>query len=221
MWTSPVPLQGGGIRDLHLRLDRAAQGRGRRRTTASAASSRPRPTGSASTRGSRVLQFASVGFDVAVWDLCMALCTGGRVVLVPADRRVAGPELTGYLAEHGVTHMILPPSLVAALPPECELPDGRGAGGRHRGGAGRAGRALVADGAVVVAYGLTEATVNSTLWRADPAGPGPVPIGGPDPNTRLLRARRARCGRSAVGVAGRAVRRRPRPRARLPRAGPG
>ncbi len=38
---------------------------------------------------------------------------------------------------------------------------------------------------VFVAYGLTEATVNSTLWRAEPGWDGaPVPIGRPDPNTR-------------------------------------
>ncbi|WP_328490226.1 non-ribosomal peptide synthetase [Streptomyces zaomyceticus] len=136
------------------------------------------------TAESRVVQFASVGFDVTVWDLIMSLCVGGRIIVVPAERRVAGPALTEYIARHRATHMILPPSLVSALPQECELP--RGAvlivgteavpseliarwGGRLR---------------VVVAYGLTEATVNSTLWPADPDRPGPAPIGEPDPNTR-------------------------------------
>ncbi|HWM00943.1 MAG TPA: amino acid adenylation domain-containing protein, partial [Actinophytocola sp.] len=134
---------------------------------------------------SRVLQFASVGFDVAVWDLCMALGTGARVVLVPEHRRVAGPDLTDYLAENGVTHMILPPSLVAALPPECVLP----AGAVLVVGTEAVPAELVARWSstmrVVVAYGLTEATVNSTLWLAEPGWTGPVPIGGPDPNTRL------------------------------------
>jgi amino acid adenylation domain-containing protein len=133
---------------------------------------------------SRVAQFASVGFDVAVWDLVMSLSVGARVVLVPAERRVAGPELTGYLAEHAATHMILPPSLVAALPAEAQLPEG----------------AVLVVGTetvppelverwsermrVVAAYGLTEATVNSTLWPAEPGRQGPIPIGTPDPNTR-------------------------------------
>ncbi|MQA07681.1 MAG: amino acid adenylation domain-containing protein [Pseudonocardiaceae bacterium] len=134
--------------------------------------------------GSRVLQFASVGFDVAVWDLCMSLCVGGRVVLVPAERRVAGEELTEYLAEHGVTHMILPPSLVAALPPDCELPDGA----VLVVGTETVPTELIARWVprlrVVVAYGLTEATVNSTLWLAEPGWHGPAPIGVPDPNTR-------------------------------------
>ncbi|HEV7648872.1 MAG TPA: amino acid adenylation domain-containing protein [Actinophytocola sp.] len=134
---------------------------------------------------SRVAQFASAGFDVAVWDLCMALGTGARVVLVPEARRVAGPELTGYLAAHGVTHMILPPSLVAALPPDCRLPEG----GLLVVGTEAVPAELVARWSstmrVVVAYGLTEATVNSTLWQAEPGRAGPVPIGGPDPNTRL------------------------------------
>ncbi|WP_030312979.1 non-ribosomal peptide synthetase [Streptomyces flavochromogenes] len=136
------------------------------------------------TAESRVVQFASVGFDVTVWDLIMSLCVGGRIVVVPAERRVAGPALTEYIARHRATHMILPPSLVSALPQECELPQGAVLvvgteavpseliarwGGRLR---------------VVVAYGLTEATVNSTLWLADPDRPGPAPIGRPDPNTR-------------------------------------
>ncbi|MEU7892143.1 amino acid adenylation domain-containing protein [Nonomuraea sp. NPDC049152] len=133
---------------------------------------------------SRVAQFASVGFDVAVWDLVMSLCVGGTVVVVPSERRVAGVELTGYLTEHRVTHMILPPSLVAALPAECELPEG----GVLVVGTETVPAELIARWGermrVVVAYGLTEATVNSTLWLAERDWAGPVPIGVPDPGTR-------------------------------------
>ncbi|MFI5532892.1 amino acid adenylation domain-containing protein [Kitasatospora sp. NPDC051853] len=136
------------------------------------------------TEESRVAQFASVGFDVTVWDLVMSLCVGGQVVLVPAERRVAGPALTEYLTEHRVTHMILPPSLVAALPPECTLPEGA----VLVVGTEAVPQELVARWSgrlrVVVAYGLTEASVNSTLWPATPGRSGPVPIGRPDPNTR-------------------------------------
>ncbi|MEU6641188.1 amino acid adenylation domain-containing protein [Saccharomonospora sp. NPDC046836] len=133
---------------------------------------------------SRVAQFASVGFDVTVWDLTMSLCVGGCSVIVPSERRVAGPELTEYLSDNGVTHMILPPSLVAALPQECELPEG----GVLVVGTETVPPELITRWAkrmrVVAAYGLTEATVNSTLWTAEQDWQGPVPIGRPDPNTR-------------------------------------
>ncbi|MBM9623345.1 amino acid adenylation domain-containing protein [Streptomyces zhihengii] len=133
---------------------------------------------------SRIVQFASVGFDVTVWDLIMSLCVGGRLVLVPAARRVAGPALTTYIERHRATHMILPPSLVSALPPECELPEGA----VLVVGTEAVPAELVARWAgrlrIVVAYGLTEASVNSTLWAAEPDRPGPAPIGRPDPNTR-------------------------------------
>jgi amino acid adenylation domain-containing protein/non-ribosomal peptide synthase protein (TIGR01720 family) len=136
------------------------------------------------TAESRVVQFASVGFDVAVWDLTMALGVGGRVIVVPTERRVAGEALTEYIAHHGGTHMILPPSLVAALPPDCELPEGA----VLVVGTETVPSELIARWAkrltVVAAYGLTEATVNSTLWRAEADWVGPVPIGVPDPNTR-------------------------------------
>ncbi|MBE1558005.1 non-ribosomal peptide synthetase [Nonomuraea africana] len=133
---------------------------------------------------SRIAQFASAGFDVAVWDLVMSLCVGGTLIVVPAERRVAGVELTGYLAEHRATHMILPPSLVAALPADCDLPEGA----VLVVGTETVPSELVARWAeklrVVVAYGLTEATVNSTLWLAERDWTGPVPIGLPDPGTR-------------------------------------
>ena len=132
---------------------------------------------------SRTAQFASVGFDVAVWDLTMSLCVGGTAVVVPSERRVAGPELTDYLTEHGVTHMILPPSLVAALPPDCQLPDGA----VLVVGTETVPPELVARWSrrlrLVAAYGLTEATVNSTLWLAESDWTEAVPIGRPDPNT--------------------------------------
>ncbi|MEV7551149.1 non-ribosomal peptide synthase/polyketide synthase [Amycolatopsis sp. NPDC089917] len=134
--------------------------------------------------GSRVVQFASTGFDVTVWDLVMSLCVGGTLIVVPSHRRVAGVELTGYIAANAATHMILPPSLVAALPPDCELPKGA----VLIVGTETVPPELIArwaeDLRVVAAYGLTEATVNSTLWAAEPGWTGPIPIGRPDPNTR-------------------------------------
>ncbi|MFJ9428734.1 amino acid adenylation domain-containing protein [Streptomyces sp. NPDC101490] len=136
------------------------------------------------TADSRVVQFASVGFDVTVWDLIMSLCVGGRIILVPAERRVAGPALTEYIARHRATHMILPPSLVSALPQECELPDGAVLVVGTEAVPGELIARWEGRLRVVVAYGLTEASVNSTLWTADPDRPGPAPIGRPDPNTR-------------------------------------
>ncbi|GIG87190.1 non-ribosomal peptide synthetase [Plantactinospora endophytica] len=135
---------------------------------------------------SRVLQFASPSFDVAFWDLCLGLLSGGRLVVVPAERRVPGPALTEYAHRHGVTFMILPPALLAAMPRELTLP----AGATLLAGTERVSPELVArwarDRPMFNAYGPTEATVNSTLGECDPQTPpgGVVPIGRPDPGTR-------------------------------------
>ena len=55
-------------------------------------------------------------------------CAPARaLVLVPDEARVAGPALTDFLHAQRITHMILPPSLVAALPPDCDAARGRDA----------------------------------------------------------------------------------------------
>ncbi|MFJ5305072.1 non-ribosomal peptide synthase/polyketide synthase [Streptomyces sp. NPDC088350] len=135
---------------------------------------------------SRVLQFASPSFDVAFWDLCLGLLSGGRLVVVPADRRVPGAPLADYANEHGITFMILPPALLAAMPEDVQLPpEATLLAGTERVSPELVGR--YARGRTMFnAYGPTEATTNSTLGLCDPdTPPGTiVPIGVPDPGTR-------------------------------------
>ncbi|MBX6769966.1 MAG: amino acid adenylation domain-containing protein, partial [Actinomadura rubrobrunea] len=135
---------------------------------------------------SRVLQFASPSFDVAFWDLCLGLLSGGRLVIVPSERRVPGPELSEYAHAHDVNFMILPPALLAAMPEDCTLP----LDSTLLAGTERVPAELVARWSpgrrMFNAYGPTEATVNSTLGECpdDPPPGSTVPIGYADPGTR-------------------------------------
>ncbi|MFJ4686580.1 amino acid adenylation domain-containing protein [Streptomyces sp. NPDC088789] len=135
---------------------------------------------------SRVLQFASPGFDVAFWDLCLGLLSGGRLVVVPAELRVPAAPLADYAHAHGITFMILPPALLAALPEDVRLPPTATLlAGTERVSPELVGR--YARGRMMFnAYGPTEATTNSTLGRCDPDTPAGaiVPIGVADPGTR-------------------------------------
>ncbi|MEU5976535.1 amino acid adenylation domain-containing protein [Streptomyces sp. NPDC047315] len=66
--------------------------------------------------GTRVLQFASISFDVAFVELVLALLSGGTLVLAPDTHHLSTAEFAGFVTEHGITHAILPPALLAALP---------------------------------------------------------------------------------------------------------
>jgi amino acid adenylation domain-containing protein/non-ribosomal peptide synthase protein (TIGR01720 family) len=68
--------------------------------------------------GSRVLQFSSINFDASVWELCMALLTGGTLVLASKEALLPGPDLLGTLRDQSVTMLTVPPSILAALPIE-------------------------------------------------------------------------------------------------------
>ncbi|MFC0431834.1 non-ribosomal peptide synthetase [Kutzneria buriramensis] len=132
---------------------------------------------------SRVLQFASPSFDVAFWDLCLGLLSGGRLVVVPSELRFPGAGLVDYAFEHDVNFMILPPALLAEMPDDLDLPRDS----VLLAGTERVSPELVRRWApgrrMFNAYGPTEATTNSTLGLTDPAS-SIVPIGIPDPGTR-------------------------------------
>ncbi|MFB9799399.1 non-ribosomal peptide synthetase, partial [Streptomonospora salina] len=135
---------------------------------------------------SRVAQLGSPSFDVAFWEFAMGVLSGGRLVVVPPERRVPGPPLTDYLRERGATHVGLPPALLAALPDDAELPPGMTVLAGTEAVPGALVRRFASDGrAMFNCYGPTEATVNATLGRCRPDAAGDrVPIGLPDPGVR-------------------------------------
>ncbi|MGX1914109.1 non-ribosomal peptide synthase/polyketide synthase [Streptomyces phaeochromogenes] len=134
--------------------------------------------------GGRLLQFASIGFDVATWEIMTAFAAGACLVVASADELLPGAGLEDVVARHGVTHMQLPPTVLGMV----EEPH-RFASVRTLLVAGEAlGAALVdrwgADRWFGNAYGPTEITV---IAAADgPLRPGDAPtIGRPLPGVRV------------------------------------
>ena len=125
--------------------------------------------------GAQVLSNFSVGFDISFWDLLSALATGGAL-RISGETRV-GDELADFVEEHGVTHALITPSVLASITP-----------GRMPGltsltvGAEAVTRALVETWApgrrLINAYGPTELTVAATVGPLE-AGEGAVAIGRP------------------------------------------
>ena len=150
--------------------------------------------------GSRVLQFASLSFDAAVSELVVTLGSGAVLVVPgPGELPPAG-SLAGVVAVGGVTHLTVPPSVLASL--DGGLP-GSVATVVVAGEACPPGLAAVwaRDRRVVNAYGPTEVTVCASMsGPLDPAAAF-VPAGRPVANARVfvLDGRWRRCRRGWPG----------------------
>lgn len=109
----------------------------------------------------RILQFASLSFDASIFEIIMALLTGSRLYLGTKEC-LSGHNLIKLLRDNAITHVTLPPSLLGVLP-KAKLP---------------ALKTIIAAGEscsldiikpwsrerqIYNAYGLTEATVWSTI----------------------------------------------------------
>ncbi|HWS54555.1 MAG TPA: amino acid adenylation domain-containing protein, partial [Pyrinomonadaceae bacterium] len=131
--------------------------------------------------GARMLQFASLSFDAAAFELFTALCSGACSCVATSGER-AGEALAAMLRRCGVTHATLPPAVLAQLDPE-EAPElatvisvgealpawvaARWAGEGRR---------------LLNGYGPTEATVGATVGEC--LASRRVGIGRPLPNVR-------------------------------------
>ncbi|MGA5817950.1 amino acid adenylation domain-containing protein [Kitasatospora sp. NPDC094028] len=114
---------------------------------------------SAVTAASRVLQFATPSFDAAFMEMCTSLLTGAALVVVPAERLLPGGELERTLVEFGVTHLMVPPTVLAAMEPRDDLLPG---GVIFSGGEALAGETVgrwSPGRRLLMGYGPTESTV--------------------------------------------------------------
>jgi amino acid adenylation domain-containing protein len=134
---------------------------------------------------SRILQFASFGFDASVFEIVMALCHGGSLHFARAGEVLAGEMLENAIAEHGITHATLPPAVLSGMPEEMRLEsattlivagDVLGEGLVRRWSVGRK---------LINAYGPTEVTIWASQYECCGEEGGPPPIGRPIGNTRI------------------------------------
>ncbi|WP_190816260.1 non-ribosomal peptide synthetase [Saccharopolyspora pogona] len=133
-------------------------------------------------RISRVLQFSSPSFDASMLELCMSLLVGATLV-VPPPGPLAGEELADVLAEHRITHALIPPAALASMP-VTELPDFSTLIVGGDACSAELVRRWAPGRRMVNAYGPTESTVvvSTSAPLADDETP---PIGTPIRGTRV------------------------------------
>ncbi|SCF86268.1 amino acid adenylation domain-containing protein, partial [Streptomyces sp. Ncost-T6T-2b] len=134
--------------------------------------------------GDRVTQFASPSYDVTFCELANSLFSGSTLVIVPEEER-AGAPLADFLNRAAITLAVIPPTVVASLPPDALLPAGMSLIVGTEALPPETVRTWARRHRLFNAYGPTEAVVNSATWEVPEEWTGgPVPIGPPDVNKR-------------------------------------
>jgi amino acid adenylation domain-containing protein len=70
--------------------------------------------------GSRMLQFARLSFDAAVWDIFLALGSGATLCLASQEELMPGPGLARVLQQAEISIALLPPVALTAMPEGVE-----------------------------------------------------------------------------------------------------
>jgi amino acid adenylation domain-containing protein len=133
---------------------------------------------------SRMLQFASLGFDASVPEWTGPLTVGGTVVLKPRSGIMLGTELIDFLEHSKVSVLKMPAAALRALP-AAPLP---------------ALRTIITAGDACTrelvdqwapgrrffnCYGPTEVSIGTCMAELTSGEAGPVTIGGPNPNLHV------------------------------------
>ncbi|MBZ4422338.1 non-ribosomal peptide synthase/polyketide synthase [Myxococcus sp. RHSTA-1-4] len=132
---------------------------------------------------SRVLQFASIGFDAAVCEVFSTLLAGARLCLARRDALLPGEALAGTLRSCAITTVTLTPSVLAQQEPE-EFPALETIISAGEACTPEVARRWGAGRRLINAYGPTEVTVCATL-NPGPVSPERVTIGRPIANVRV------------------------------------
>jgi amino acid adenylation domain-containing protein len=134
--------------------------------------------------GDRVLQFASLNFDVSVMDMFLALCSGGAAIFGTRETLGSPPRLAQLMREEQVTFACIPPAVLNLLTGE-DLPHQRVMISAGEELSTELVRRWLRPGLRMCnGYGPTEAAIGATLMELDADNIDPPPIGLPMPNYR-------------------------------------
>ncbi|MFL6162583.1 MAG: non-ribosomal peptide synthetase [Jatrophihabitantaceae bacterium] len=134
--------------------------------------------------GDRVLQFASLNFDVSVGDMFLTLCSGATAVLTDRQTLMSPPRLAELMRSERITFTCLPPAVVNLLTGQ-EFPDLRVLVSAGEELSSELVRAWLRPGLHFYnGYGPTEAAIGACFGEMDGAI-FPPPIGRPKPNYQV------------------------------------
>lgn len=134
-------------------------------------------------RNSRILQLSSLSFDASIFEIALALGSGGALYIPPKSAQLPGMALVQFLQDNAITHALITPSVLAVLP-FAELPDLKVL---ITGGEACSSQVVdrwAANRHFFNAYGPTETTIWATVAELSP-GDNPLTIGRPIPNTQV------------------------------------
>lgn len=132
---------------------------------------------------SRMLQFSSISFDASVFEIALAFGTGSTLYIPPQSAQLPGTALIQFLQDHAITHALLTPSVLTALPP-AELPALQTL---ITGGEACSSQVIerwAVNRRFFNAYGPTETSIWATVAELYP-GDNPLIIGYPVANTQV------------------------------------
>jgi len=149
--------------------------------------------------GTRVLQFASLNFDASVSEMAKTWGVGGTLVLGSAERLLPGPSLASFARRERIEAATLPPSALALLPEDTELPALANLMVAGEACPEDTAEHFAANRRLINGYGPTETTVCISMKRY--SGHGGLSVGRPLPNVEAhVLDRRGRP--VLIGVAG-------------------
>ncbi|WP_170137231.1 MULTISPECIES: non-ribosomal peptide synthetase [Cysteiniphilum] len=111
---------------------------------------------------SKILQFASIGFDASVWEIFGALSFGAQLHILSDTKKSQLKYLESYLLFNKISHATLPPRLIENLNTKC-LPNCLCSAGEVLNT--KILQKLIAQEYFMNAYGLTETSVCSTIHK--------------------------------------------------------
>ncbi|MBV8887999.1 MAG: amino acid adenylation domain-containing protein [Chroococcidiopsidaceae cyanobacterium CP_BM_RX_35] len=131
----------------------------------------------------RILQFASLSFDASIFEMVMALRIGATLYLAAEEELKSVPALLNFLQDNQITNVTLPPTLLSVLP-AVNLPALQTVVSAGEACPADVARRWAVGRRFFNAYGLTEATIWSTIDEFDDMSDRPT-VGRPIANTQI------------------------------------